>query len=149
MILKYNPKKIRTSWQPTNSVGNAVIPFLGLMDGVFVEIEYDEDQVTTHVGSDGVVSFILNANVLAKATVTIVQGSPTNDQLIANVPSAARNSIPSGPFQMSDLNGKSYCHADAAVLSKVPKVTFSNKLEGRQWMFYLPQAIIIPGSSQL
>jgi hypothetical protein len=149
MILKYNPKKIRTSWQPTNLVSNAVIPFLGYMDGVFVEVEFDEDQVTTHVGADGTVSFILNANVLAKATVTIVQGSPTNDQLIANVPSAAKNSIPSGPFQMSDLNGTSYCHADDAVLAKVPKVTFSNKLEGRQWLFYLPQATIVPGGSQL
>ena len=139
--LRYNPKRINNSWVPDGFTIN----FKGFMDGTFVEVEFDEAQVTTHTGADGTTTFILNANETATATVTIVQGSPTNDDLSENLPSARFDRLPAGPWNLSDLNGFSLVSSEFAVLEKVAKVEFGKSVVGRQWKFKLHQAQIIVG----
>ena len=147
MLKKYNPRKINGGWSPqgATTASKTTIQFLGFMDGTFVEAEYAEDQVTTHVGAQGDVSVILNANQLATVTVTFIQGSPTNTELSKYVPSAKRNVVPTGPFSLSDLNGKTVISGANAFIRKTAKVEFAKNLTGRQWVFVIPEAEITVG----
>lgn len=137
MLKKYNPKKINGGWNG--------VPFLGYMDGTFIEVEFAEDAVTVHVGSQGDVSVVLNANRMATVTVTLIQGSPTNDQLSRLVPDARLNSLPTGPFSMSDLNGTTLVSGKDAFIRKTAKIEFGKTITGRQWVFVIPEAEIFVG----
>lgn len=141
MLKKYNPKKINSTWSPN---GNA-IQFKGFMDGTFLEAEFAEDQVTTHVGSQGDVTVILNANQMATVTHTLIQGSPTNSDLSKWVPSAKRNVVPTGPYSAVDLNGKTVISGKDAFIRKTAKIEFAKGLTGRQWVIVLPEAEIVVG----
>lgn len=137
MLRKYNPKRINASWN--------AIPFLGYMDGTFLEIEYDEDAVTPHVGSTGDVSLILNPNKMAKLTATFIQGSPTNDALSVKIPDARRNFMPTGPISVKDLNGTTLIGGKDSVIGTVAKVEFGKTITGRKWMWIVPEAEIFVG----
>lgn len=145
MLKKYNPKKINGGWSPKSANTSTTINFKGFMDGTFIEAEYAEDQVTTHVGAQGDVTVILNANQLATVTVTLIQGSPTNTELSKYIPSAKRNIVPTGPFSLADLNGKTVISGSDAFIRKVAKVEFAKNLTGRQWIFVIPEAEIVVG----
>lgn len=137
MLKKYNPKKINGGWSN--------IPFLGYMDGTFVEIEFAEDAVTTHVGSQGDVSVVLNANRMATVTVTLIQGSPTNEALSKLVPDARANRLPTAPFSLKDLNGTTLVSGKDAFIRKTAKIEFGKSITGRQWVFVIPEAEINVG----
>jgi hypothetical protein len=145
VLKKYNPKKINSGWSPSSNGSATTISFLGYMDGTFIEVEFAEDAVTTHVGSDGTVSLVLNANRMATVTVTIVQGSPTNDALSKQVPDARRNFLPTGAFSISDLNGTTIVSGKDAFIKKTAKVEFGKAITGRQWVFVIPEAEIFVG----
>lgn len=138
MIKKFSPKKIRGGWNK--------VPFLGYMDGSFVEIEYDEAAVTAHVGGQGDVTFVLNANQMAKATITLIQGSPTNDALSKLTPDPSRDYMPTGTFSLVDLNGTTVVTSDNSVIEKMTKVEFGKSLTARKWTFLLPVAAINAGA---
>lgn len=138
MLVKYNPKRINTVWNN--------IQLLGYMDGTFVEIEYAEDRVTEHIGPGGDVSLVNNANLFATATVTLIQGSPTNLTLSNNIPNAFQNLLPTGNFSMSDLNGSTVVSGANAYIKKMTKIEFSKSITGRQWVFGIPQANIVSGA---
>jgi hypothetical protein len=146
VLKKYNPKKINGGWSPSLANGGTqAIQFLGYMDGTFVEIEFAEDAVTTHVGSQGDVSLVLNANQMATVTVTLIQGSPTNDQLSQQVPNASLGILPTGSFSLSDLNGTTLVSGANAFIRKTAKIEFGKSITGRQWVFVIPQAQIFVG----
>jgi Protein of unknown function (DUF3277) len=138
VLKKYNPRKINGGWNG--------IPFLGYMDGTFIDIEFAEDAVTTHVGSQGDVSVVLNANRMATVTVTLIQGSPTNEKLSKLVPDARRNSCPTGAFSLTDLNGTTLVSGKDAFIRKTAKVEFAKNITGRQWVFIIPEADIFVGT---
>lgn len=140
-IKKINPKKVTGSWSP----GNATIQPVGFMDGTFLEVEYDEDAVTVHVGADGVTSYILNANSNATLTLTLAQTSPSNALLSAQAPNAKANRLPSGPMSWRDLNGNTLIQGQDVVLMRVPKAAFGKGMEGRQYKFKIPDATITLG----
>lgn len=146
MLKKYNPKKINAGWSPTITGGSTkAVAFLGFMDGTFIEIEYAEDAVTTHVGSQGDVSVVLNANRMATVTITLIQGSPTNETLSKLVPDARRNSLPTGAFSLKDLNGTTLVSGKDAFIRKTAKIEFGKNITGRQWVFVIPEAEIFVG----
>lgn len=146
MLKKYNPKKINAGWTPTTAAGvPTAIAFLGYMDGTFIDVEYAEDAVTPHVGSQGDVSLVLNANRMAVVTITLVQGSPTNELLSKFVPNAKTNSLPTGPFAMADLNGTTLVSGKDAFIRKTAKVEFGKSITGRQWVIVIPDADINVG----
>ncbi len=140
-VKKYAPKKITGSWSPP---GTTIQP-TGFMDGTFLEVEYAEDAVTIHVGADGTVSYVLNANRLAYVTLTLAQTSPDNARLSAQVPDPDANRLPSGPMSWKDLNGNTLVSGQDAAIVKTAKVEFGKSLTGRQWKFAVPNAVISVG----
>ena len=146
MLNQYNPKRVTGSFQPAIT-GAPSIPFLGYMDGTFIDAEFDADAVTKHVGADGNVTYVLNADKTAKLVLTIVQGSITNDQLSAYVPDGRRNYLVTGTLSFKDLDGNSVVYDSNAVLMKMPKVVFGKEVQGREWQFILSSAEITAGGS--
>lgn len=136
---QYNPKKIAGSWRG--------IPFVGFMDGTFISVEADEDAAMKHVGAQGNATVAINANEGAAITLTLAQSSPTNDALSALVPNARRNSLPSGPLMIKDLNGLTLVMCETAWIKKVANVTYGKEIEGREWVFDCESAVIIVGGT--
>lgn len=140
-VKKWNPKKLTGSWSP----GTVTIQPVGFMDGSFLEVSFNEEAVTVHVGADGVVSYILSANEVATLTLTLAQTSPSCAALSAQAPNAAANRLPSGPMSWRDLNGNTLIESQDVVLAQVPKAGFGKSIEGRQFKFFLPHAKIVLG----
>lgn len=92
-MASYDPKQINIAW--------AGIPFQGVMDGQFVDVDFQEDNTMLHVGAQGFTTFVENANESAIATVTLSQRSPTNQLL-----SAAFRTKKMGLFLIKDLSDK-------------------------------------------
>lgn len=141
-IKKYNPKKVTGSWSPP---GKTIIP-VGFMDGTFLEVEFDEDAVTTHVGADGTVSAVLNANQMATVTLTLTQTSPTNKELSDQIADADADRLPAGTMNWKDLNGNSVVDGESAFLIKTAKIDFGKSVSGRQWRWKIPKAKISVGN---
>lgn len=131
MLKKYNPKKINGGWNN--------IQFKGYMDSTFIEAEFAEDAVTPHVGSQGDVSIVLNANRMATVTITLIQGSPTNALLSKLVPDPIRGTLPTGTFSLADLNGNTVISGKDAFIRKAAKIEFGKTITGRQWVFVIPE----------
>lgn len=145
MLKRYNPKQINSGWDPSANGRDTHITFEGFMDGTFLDIEFAEDAVTVHVGADGTVTYVLNANRTATATVTLVQGADANTPLSRQVPDARRDFLPIGPFNVNDLNGDTLVTSNKAVLVKTAKIEFGKTVTGRQWKFSLHDAEIVAG----
>ncbi len=142
--MRYSVKRLAGSFQPKIQDAPS-IPFLGFMDDSFIEVEFDEDAVTKHVGADGTVTYVLNADKTATLTLSIVQGSVTNDQLSKYVPDARRNYMPVGTLNFADLNGFTLVADTNTVIKKTPKIVFSKGVQGRSWVFILGNAEINAG----
>lgn len=141
MAKKYNPKKVTITW--------GAIEFSGFMDGVFVECEYDEARVTVHTGTDGEVTFALNASEVATVTVTLAQSSKVNAQLSARMPRSKLNRLPVAEFQIKDLGGTTVVHSESACIETVAPISFGNEIEARAWVFKLPAAEITVGDNEV
>ena len=137
-MFKYNPKRLTCSLM--------LIPCEGYMDGTFITIEKVEKSVLIHVGGSGELSAVLNANTLAKATLTFVQGSPTNDAFSKKVPRPP-DYFPTGAFQMKDLNGSTIVSSKDAFLEDYSKIDFGKEITGRPWVIYLPDPEIFAGGT--
>lgn len=147
MLRKYNPKKITGSFSGKIGSREFAVQFIGFMDGTFIEAEYDEDQVTKHMGGHGDATAILNPNKGATCTVTFVQGSPVNDDLSDLVPDADKDFFPVGVLSFVDLNGTTAVKSPQAWIKKMAKVDFGKDVAGRVWMFDLTNADIHVGGS--
>lgn len=134
-VRKYNPKRIVGSWKGSVGGRDFAVRFTGYMDGTFVAADYDEDHVTKHIGAQGEVSLVLNANESGTVTVTIVQGSETNDELSVLIPNASLNRLPLGVLEFVDLNGTTQIESNEACIKKTASVEFGKDIAARQWVF--------------
>jgi hypothetical protein len=137
----FNVKRITGSFQPS---GGSAIQFKGYM-GDFIEVDSSEDAVTPHISEDGTHTAVLNANESAMATLSIVQGSETNDLLDKYVPSAGKLSLVRGTFTIRDLNGNTVCTDPQAYIVRRSKITFGGEVKAREWKFFLPKPDITAG----
>jgi hypothetical protein len=137
MAFPYNPKKVTGSWRS--------ILFIGPWNDEFYMVTKNADATTEHVGGHGHVSVAINADETALATVKLVQGSAANALLSAQVPNAERNSLPTGPFLIKDLNGADAVFSEVAWIKKVTDIKWGNEVVAREWVFFLEKAIITAG----
>lgn len=126
MFKNYDPARVVVTFKG--------IPIRGYMDGTFVSIERDEDSFEKAVGAAGDVTRVRNRNRAGRATITIQQSSPTNDELSANVLLDEQTGLGYGPFMVKDLNGTTLASAAVAWLTRPASVSFADGAEGREWM---------------
>jgi len=126
---RYNPKRVAISF--------AGLQLVGFMDGTFAAFQMDEDQVMRTVGADGFGVATLNANLGATVKITLIQASPSNDSLSALLPDPINGRLPTGEFQIKDLNGTTLLHAKDAYIVRVPNVDYAKEVGPREWTFQL------------
>lgn len=115
------------------------VPMSGFAEGTFVSIASDADQWTKEVGSDGHVSRTKANNRTATMTLTLMQGSPSNDVLSGYY--AADQLDNSGVVQVmvKDNSGRTRVFSEAGWIQKIPDVEFSNEESSREWTIALAQ----------
>lgn len=145
---KFNPKRITGSFKGVVGGREFAVQFQGFMDGTFISAEFNEDQVTTHVGSQGDVSIVLNSNRTATVTFTLAQGSPTNGSLSNLVPDADIDFAPVGVLTFQDLNGTTKFKGAESWIQKTAPVEYSNEITGRAWIFGVARAEIFVGGGE-
>jgi hypothetical protein len=144
---KLNPRRMKGSWSGSIGSRKFVVQFSGYMSGTFLEAAYAEDAVTEHVGSDGDVTLVLNANRLANLTCTLAMGAAINDALSKLVPNADLNYLPVGQMNWEDLNGTMKIKAPEAWIKKTAPITVGNEVTGRAWVFGMANAEINVGAA--
>lgn len=123
------------------------IPIRGYMDGTFVSVERDEDSFEKAVGAAGDVTRVRNRNRAGRATLTLQQSSPTNDQLSATVLLDEQTGLGYGPLMIKDLNGTTLASAAIAWLVRPASVSFADGAEGREWMIDCAELTLAVGGS--
>ncbi len=112
------------------------IPITGFADGTFISIEYNEDDFSLQVGTDGDACRSKSSNRSARMTITLGQWSLANDLLSAV--HAADILTPSGdgigPFLMKDNSGTTLAAAEKCWIAKLPTQTYGREAESREWV---------------
>lgn len=135
----YNPALVVVSYKGINVTG--------FMDGTFIEAERDEEAFTKHVGATGDVTRTRNLNESGKVTITLVQTSPTNDLLAAQLSIDEILGIGYGPLQIKDLSGNMVCRALHAWINKAPKVERAKESGSCVWVFDCAKLEITAGGN--
>lgn len=133
MPVVYDPKKVNISW--------AGIPFQGAMDGQFLDIDFQEDNVMLHSGAQGFQTLVLNANESAVATITLSQKSPTNPVL-----SAAWAAHKIGTLLVKDLSdATTIATGNDAIISKHAPIKRGKEIIGVEWKLLICRFIPVAG----
>lgn len=139
LFSQYAPDQIAMSW-----IG---IDLLMPMDGTFVNVEFAEDAFALFVGSQGDAAYVQNLNISGTITVTLQQGSPSNDFLSTKALEDRLLKTGFGPLMIKDLQGTSLFEAPIARIKKIPDSGFSNEIMGREWPFLCGQIFAHVGSN--
>lgn len=133
MAQSYDPERVTTTL--------AEILIQGAM-GDWITIEFDEDAVTLHKGTQGATAYTENAIKSAIATITIDHTSLTNDLL-----SAFLNAKRKGPFFMKDFAGGTVVEANDARLQKMTPIKRGKEIMANEWKIILPRCIAVAGGN--
>lgn len=139
MFKNYDPAKVVVTF--------AGIPIRGFQEGTFVSVERDEDTFEKAVGATGDVTRVRKRNKAGRATITLQQASPTNDELSARALLDEQTGRGYGPFMVKDLNGITLAHAEVAWLVKPASIAFASGAEAREWMIDLADVSMTVGGS--
>ncbi len=112
----------------------AGIPITGVADGTFVEVEHDEDAYTHHVGGQGTVTRVKNANQMGTVTFTLGQATITNDLLSALAIRDRNNGTGVGALTIKDLKGTTMYRSQNAWLRKLAKGEHGKEHTNRAWV---------------
>lgn len=121
----YDPANIMLVWNK--------IPIMGFAPGTFVRVERQEDTFTMAVGAGGDVVRVRNRNRSAKATITLLQSSPTNDLLSAAARVDEKSGAGYGGFMLRELTGTTLLQGENAWIDKPASVEFGADASNREW----------------
>src|SRR5262245_23969590 len=134
MANSYDPKRVTLTW--------AGILLDGVMDGEFVSVEFQEDSVMLHVGTQGDTTFVENPNLIEIANVTLEQYSAANRKLSDAVDAKLK-----GAFLMKDLAGDTVVEAADTRIQKKTPIKRGKEIVGNEWKFLLPKCIATVGGN--
>jgi hypothetical protein len=123
------------------------IDITGVADGTFVEVEYDEDAYTHHVGAKGEVTRVKNSNEMGTITFTLGQGSSTNDKLSAVAIGDRKSGTGVGKVKISDLKGTTLYRGDKAWIRKMAKGEHGKEHTNRSWVITVEKLVVNIGGS--
>lgn len=110
-------------------------PISGFVDGTFVTVEFDEQQWNKVTGADGLTQRSKTGNYTGKVTVTLLNGSPSNDVLSSAWNADRVDNTGKGPIIMRDLSGRTIWQAQNAWIQQMPSQGFGKDAENREWVF--------------
>jgi len=121
----------------------------GFADGVFLEIEQEEDDFAHKVGTDGETTRSKTNNRNADVKVHLMQSSDGNAQLsvinLADV--SAPNGAGVGPMLVRDRQGTSLYTAAHCWIRKPPDVSFDREATDRVWTLHCADLVRVDGGN--
>lgn len=106
----------------------------GLTEQSFVDIAFTNDRITMEKGADGEVARVINSDDSATITLRLQQTSPSNDVMTALYQADVISKSATFPITVEDKLGTTKYVCDAAWITQLPSVTFSNGVESREWV---------------
>jgi len=134
---------VTTIIDPARYIINVGFNIQGYADGVFSSFEFDEDEVNDSTGADGFTTAIKSNNHTGSLTVTLLQSSPSNDDL--NRLRQLFLTSPKGfffPLTVKNLLNAELIIASAAWIRKAPVLSQGKEIENREWVIRAPDAIV-------
>jgi hypothetical protein len=111
----------------------------GAAPGTFVEVEQDEDTFTQTTGAGGETALTRNRNQAGKVTITLMQGSTSNDVLSALHETHKLTGVPPGACRVADLLGTTLVGGDECFITKPAPVGFGKDYGERKWVIGVPK----------
>jgi hypothetical protein len=123
----YNAKKVLISF--------AGKTLTGVLDGSFVKVSRNNDSFMLAIGSDGEAARAANADKSGTVTVTLMQTSPSNDDLSNLMSTDELTNTGTGALFVKDASGRTLVSAVDAWIRKPADVEFAREITGREWVF--------------
>lgn len=124
------------------------IPVEGFVDGTFIEISKDLIPFTSQRTPDGSVSRLYNNDQTYTITLTIHNGSSSNDVLTKLWQIDEITQRGKFPLFIKDNSGTDLFFSTSTWIEGVPAIVKSNGIDARQWVFRSSQAVINIGGNQ-
>lgn len=123
------------------------VPIEGYADGQFVLVARANPMWTSGTGSDGSGWRAKSNDRSGSVTVTLLQTSPSNDELglLAQADELAGQGM--GPLMVKDTSGRSIAFTDAAWCEKMPDMSFEREVVSRVWVFKSTDLTHQPGGN--
>ncbi len=109
------------------------IPITAKADGEFCSVEMNADASTLKIGADGEGAVTINKDESGKFVITVMQGSESNDILMAAYNLWKQAKTPCSVF-VKDLNGRSLHAAEVAWFVKLPKAAYGKEQGDVAWV---------------
>lgn len=135
----YNPKEV--------SIIAGGVDIQGYGDGDFVSISFDEDSFTTISGAAGDISRSLNPSTLATVTITLLNGSPSNDVLSGLHITDRATGLGTFPLMVKDNSGRSLFLSDAAWVIKFADMTKGKEAGTTEWTLHCANSQMFVGGN--
>lgn len=121
----------------------------GYADGVFLEIDQDENDFVVKVGTDGETTRSKTNNHNASIKVHLMQTSDGNAALstINNLDKLAPNGAGVGPMLVRDRQGTSLYTAGHCWVEKPPDAAFAREASDRVWTLHCSDLIRLDGGN--
>lgn len=133
----YSPEDVLMviSWNAPGDSGSHILS--GTAEGTFIVYERTVPRATLYVGSDLSAARTLRRNKSGTITVTLMQGSESNDILseLARKDEEARNNDYLLSITLKDTFGRTMLFAPQAFLGNDPSISFGTDYGTRDWTF--------------
>ncbi len=139
MVLTYDPKKV------TLILGAKIISGFG--DGTMITAERNEQAYMLKVGSSGEGTRAKNANKSGKVTVTLMQSSPSNDDISAIAAADELTGAGVVPLLLKDASGRTIISALSSWVQKYSNSEFAKEVTTRQWVIETDELLVFVGGN--
>lgn len=106
----------------------------GFGDSTFIKIERNQQAFQLKMGTDGEGTRAKSNDNSAKVTITLMQSSPSNDDLSSFAQLDALANAGIFPLFLRDGSGRTVASAVTAWIQKLPDSEFSNEAQTRDWV---------------
>jgi len=110
-----------------------------------ISVTRTTDAFTMIVGADGEATRVKSNDNSATITITLQQGSPSNDQLSLIASADRLSSTGIFPFLLKDNLGTTLMSAASCFISKVPDMVFGKTHNDRVWTIMTDDLIVFVG----
>lgn len=139
MVFTYDPKQVSLI------VGGKIIQ--GFSDGTFIVAERDEAAFTKKIGVDGEGTRAKSNNKGGKITITLMQSSPSNDDLSAFAAADELSNTGAVPAYLKDNSGRTLVSSLTAWVQKYPNSEFAKEVSTRVWILDTDEIDIFVGGN--
>lgn len=138
-VSNYDPGKVAVI------VGAKILS--GYSDDAQVSIERMTATFAESVGSDGHVTRSASRDYRGTITVTLMQSSPSNDDLTALALADELNGSGMFPVIVRDASGTTICSGDAAWVTQIASAEFGRSISNRTWTIRVATLVMNVGGN--